>query len=193
MSLIFELFKTFLLLGAFSFGGGMASMELIRSRVVAQHGWLTNSEFTDLISISEMTPGPLGINIASFTGMQIAGLAGMLAATIGYVLMSIAIVMIMARIYFKYRNLSIVDGVLKGLRPAVVAMILASVVKLAGNAWWDGIENLNLEHLLTGTNWVAVVLTVIALVLIQKKIIGPIQAIILCGVAGGVIYGVFPL
>ena len=60
-----ELFKTFFLIGMFSFGGGMANMELIRSRVVTDHGWLTNTEFTDIISISEMTPGPLGINIAS--------------------------------------------------------------------------------------------------------------------------------
>ncbi len=193
MSLVFDLFRTFLLLGVFSFGGGMASMELIRSRVVAQHGWLTNSDFTDLISISEMTPGPLGINIATFTGIQIAGFPGMLAATIGYTVPPIIIVMIMAHVYYKYRNLPIVDGVLKGLRPAVVAMILASVVKLAGNAWWGGIENLHLPTLLTDTSWVAVALTGIALVLIQKKIIGPVQGIILCGVVGGIIYGLFPV
>ncbi len=189
MKLIFDLFKTFFLLGAFSFGGGMASMELIRSRVVSQHGWLTNSEFTDLISISEMTPGPLGINIASFTGTQIAGVPGTIAATVGYVLPPVIIVMLMAYFYFKYRKLSVVDGVLKGLRPAVVAMILSSVVKLAGNAWWDGIENFNLP----ATNWIAFILTALALVLIQKKIIGPIQAILLCGIVGGVIYGVLPM
>ncbi len=193
MSLIFELFKTFFLLGAFSFGGGMASMELIRSRVVAQHGWLTNSAFTDLISISEMTPGPLGINIASFTGTQIAGVPGTIAATFGYVIPPIIIVLIMAHFYFKYRSLSIVDGVLKGLRPAVVAMILSSVYKLAGNAWWDGIENFDLHNLIGGTNWIAVVLTCTMLVLIQKKILGPIQAILVSGVAGAILYGFLPI
>ena len=66
----FELFRTFFLIGLFSFGGGMANMELMRSRVVAQHGWMTTGEFTDIISIAEMTPGPLGINIASVSGYR---------------------------------------------------------------------------------------------------------------------------
>ena len=74
--LYLQLFKTFFLIGLFSFGGGLASMELIRSRVVTQQHWLTNTEFTDIISISEMTPGPLGINIASFVGTRTAGIPG---------------------------------------------------------------------------------------------------------------------
>ncbi len=184
MSLLLELFQTFFVLGAFSFGGGLASMELIRSRVVTVHGWMSNSDFTDLVSISEMTPGPLGINIASFTGIQIAGIPGTIAATTAYVLPSAIIVIIMARFYFKYRDLSLVSGILKGLRPAVVAMILVSVVKLAGNAWWGGTEFFNLLE----TNWIAVALSAAALILIQKKKVGPVQAILLCGVVGGVIY-----
>ena len=186
MKLLFDLFFTFILLGAFSFGGGMASMELIRSRVVVQHAWLTNAEFSDLISISEMTPGPLGINIASFTGVRIAGVPGSIAATFGYVIPSAVIVIIMAYFYFKYRNLRIVDGVLKGLRPAVIAMIFSSAVTLAANAWWGGLSSFSLPS----TNVVAVALTVIILVLIRKKKIGPVQGILLSGLVGGVIYGV---
>ena len=79
--LYLQLFKTFFLIGLFSFGGGLASMELIRSRVVTQQHWLTNTEFTDIISISEMTPGPLGINIASFVGTRTAGIPGTVIAT----------------------------------------------------------------------------------------------------------------
>ncbi len=186
MKLLIDLFFTFVLLGAFSFGGGMASMELIRSRVVEQHAWLTNAEFTDLISISEMTPGPLGINIASFTGVRIAGVPGTIAATVGYVLPPVFIVMIMAYVYFKYRNLKIVDGVLKGLRPAVIAMILTSLVTLTANAWWGGLANVSIPD----TNLVALVLSIAALILIRKKIVGPVQSILLCGIVGGVIYGV---
>lgn len=180
----FQLFKTFFLIGLFSFGGGMASMELIRSRVVTQQGWLTNSEFTDIISISEMTPGPLGINIASFVGTRVAGIPGTMAATFAYVLPALVIVMILAKVYYRYRNLNTVRGVLKGLHPAVAAMVLAAAVKLTGNAIWGGIEAFSLP----ATNWIAAVLAVIFFVLLQKKKIGPVQAILASGVTGAILY-----
>ncbi len=180
----FQLFRTFFLIGLFSFGGGLASMELIRSRVVTQQAWLTDSEFTDIISISEMTPGPLGINIASFVGTRVAGVPGTLAATIAYVLPAMLIVMILARIYYKYRNLDRVQGVLKGLRPAVAAMVLAAAVKLAGNAFWGGITSFGLPD----TNWAAVAIAALFFVLLQKKKAGPVQAILASGVLGAVVY-----
>lgn len=184
-----ELFKTFFLIGLFSFGGGMANMELMRSRVVTQHGWMTTGEFTDIISIAEMTPGPLGINIASFVGTRVAGIPGTLAATLSYVLPSLVVVMILARVYYKYRNLDGVRGVLNGLHPAIVAMVLAAALKIVGNAWWGGLENVNFSD----TNVVAVALTLIFLVLLQKKKLGPVQSILLCGGAGAVLYGVMAL
>lgn len=180
----FQLFRTFFLIGLFSFGGGLASMELIRSRVVTQQAWLTDSEFTDIISISEMTPGPLGINIASFVGTRVAGVPGTLAATLAYVLPAMLIVMILARIYYKYRNLDRVQGVLKGLRPAVAAMVLAAAVKLAGNAFWGGITSFGLLD----TNWAAVAIAALFFVLLQKKKAGPVQAILASGVLGAVVY-----
>ena len=182
-----QLFRTFFLIGLFSFGGGMASMELIRSRVVTQQNWLTNSEFTDIISISEMTPGPMGINIASFVGTRVAGIPGTMAATFAYVLPALVIVMILAKIYYKYRNLDTVQGVLKGLHPAVAAMVLAAAVKLSGNALWGGIEAFSLPD----TNWIAAVLAVIFFVLLQKKKAGPVQAILASGVVGAVLYAVW--
>ena len=180
-----ELFKTFFLIGMFSFGGGMANMELIRSRVVTDHGWLTNTEFTDIISISEMTPGPLGINIASFVGTRTAGIPGTVSATFAYVLPSLVIVLIMARIYYKYRNLYTVKGVLNGLHPAVAAMVFAAAVKLVGNAWWGGIELADFAN----TDWIAVALALVFLILLQKKKLGPVQSILLSGICGAVLYG----
>ena len=132
----FQLFRTFFLIGLFSFGGGLASMELIRSRVVTQQAWLTDSEFTDI------------------------------------------------RIYYKYRNLDRVQGVLKGLRPAVAAMVLAAAVKLAGNAFWGGITSFGLPD----TNWAAVAIAALFFVLLQKKKAGPVQAILASGVLGAVVY-----
>lgn len=184
-----ELFKTFFLIGLFSFGGGMANMELMRSRVVTQHGWMTTGEFTDIISIAEMTPGPLGINIASFVGTRVAGVPGTLAATLSYVLPSLVVVMILARVYYKYRNLDGVRGVLNGLHPAIVAMVLAAALKIVGNAWWGGLENVNFSD----TNVAAVALTLVFLVLLQKKKLGPVQSILLSGGAGAVLYSVMAL
>ena len=182
--ILFDLFITFLLLGAFSFGGGVGSMELIRSRVVTMRGWMTNAEFTDIISISEMTPGPLGINIASFVGARTAGIPGTIVATFSYVLPAIFIVMIMARIFFRCRNLKGVQGVLKGLRPAIAAMVLAAAVSLSGTAWWNGISNFSLEN----TNWIAIAISGVMLVLLGKKKLGPIMTILASGVIGAVIY-----
>ena len=178
--ILFNLFKVFFLLGLFSFGGGYASMELIRSRVVTDYHWLTDWEYTDIISIAEMTPGPLGINIASFVGTRTAGVAGTLIATLSYILPALVIVLTLSWFYDRYRSLEGVQGVLSGLRPAVVAMIIAAAVQLVGTAWWDGLSHLALEN----TNWTAVVLSLVLLILLQKKKLGPIQAILASGGCG---------
>ena len=186
--ILFDLFKVFFLLGLFSFGGGYASMELIRSRVVTDYHWLTDWEYTDIISIAEMTPGPLGINIASFVGTRTAGVAGTLIATLSYILPALVIVLILSWFYDRYRSLEGVQGVLSGLRPAVVAMIIAAAVQLVGTAWWDGLSHLALEN----TNWTAVVLSLVLLILLQKKKLGPIQAILASGAVGGAVYWFLP-
>lgn len=182
--IFYQLFKTFFLLGLFSFGGGYASMELIRSRVVAEQHWLTDWEYTDIISIAEMTPGPLGINIASFVGTRTAGIPGTLTATFSYILPAMVIVLILSWFYDKYRSLEGVQGVLKGLRPAVVAMIIAAAVRLAGTAWWNGPSEISLA----GTNWTALLLSLVLFLLLQKKKLGPIKAILSSGIIGGLLY-----
>ena len=186
--ILFDLFKVFFLLGLFSFGGGYASMELIRSRVVTDYHWLTDWEYTDIISIAETTPGPLGINIASFVGTRTAGVAGTLIATLSYILPALVIVLILSWFYDRYRSLEGVQGVLSGLRPAVVAMIIAAAVQLVSTAWWDGLSHLALEN----TNWTAVVLSLALLILLQKKKLGPIQAILASGAVGGAVYWFLP-
>ena len=121
-----QLFLSFLQIGMFSFGGGYAAMPLIQGQVVTTHGWLTMSEFTDLITISQITPGPIAVNSATFVGLKIAGIPGAVVATVGCILPSCIIVTILARLYLKYRNLDLLQGVLKSLRPAVVAMIASA-------------------------------------------------------------------
>lgn len=101
-----QLFLSFLQIGMFSFGGGYAAMPLIQGQVVTAHHWLSMEEFTDLITISQMTPGPIAINSATFVGTKIAGTGGALAATFGCILPSCIIVTCIARLYLKYRNLA---------------------------------------------------------------------------------------
>ncbi len=182
-----QLLQVFFLIGCFSFGGGLAGMELIRQRVVDQQGWLTTPEFSDVVSISEMTPGPLGINIASFVGVRVAGVPGSVIATLAYVLPSVVLVMVMAMVYYKYRSLKGVQGVLKGLRPAIAAMILASAVKMTCNALWGGVNVVDLPN----TNYIAFFVMALMLVLLHFKKLGPVQAILGSGVLGAVLYAVF--
>lgn len=188
--IILKLIQVFLLLGAFSFGGGLGSMELIRSRVVDQQMWLTNAEFTDIISISEMTPGPLGINIASFVGTRVAGVPGTIAATLSYVAPAVVIVILMAKVYFKYRDLGIVKAVLSSLHPAVAAMVISAALRLCANAWWGGgIADFRFEDL----NYIGIGLSFVMLVLLQKKKLGPVQAILFSGVIGAILYALVPI
>ena len=144
-----QLFLSFLQIGMFSFGGGYAAMPLIQGQVVTTHGWLTMSEFTDLITISQITPGPIAVNSATFVGLKIAGIPGAVVATVGCILPSCIIVTILARLYLKYRNLDLLQGVLKSLRPAVVAMIASAGILILKNAFWGSGGTISL----TGTEW----------------------------------------
>ena len=121
-----QLFLAFLQIGAFSFGGGYAAMPLIQSQVVTNFAWISLSDFTDLVTIAEMTPGPIAVNAATFVGNQVAGIPGALAATLGVVLPSCLFVTVLAWLYKKYRSLTLMQGILQSLRPAVVAMIFSA-------------------------------------------------------------------
>ena len=110
-----QLFLSFLQVGALSFGGGYAAMPLIQEQVVNLHGWLSMSEFTNLITIAEMTPGPIAVNSATFVGMQISGILGAVIATLGCILPSCIIVTLLAYVYMKYRNMSLLQGTLSSL------------------------------------------------------------------------------
>ena len=173
-----QLFLSFLQIGMFSFGGGYAAMPLIQGQVVTLHGWLTMSEFTDLITISQMTPGPIAVNSATFVGMKIAGIPGAVVATVGCILPSCIIVTILARLYLKYRNLDLLQGVLKSLRPAVVAMIASAGILILKNAFWGNGESI----LLTGTEWSMVVIFGICVLLLRKTKLNPVWVMVLAGV-----------
>ena len=144
-----QLFWSFLQIGLFSFGGGYAAMPLIQEHVVTTHQWLSMSEFTDLITISQMTPGPIAINSATFVGIKIAGIPGAAVATLGCILPSCIIVTLIAKLYLKYRNMAMLQGILNSLRPAVVAMIASAGISILITALWGNSASI----LLSETNW----------------------------------------
>ena len=143
MNLYLQLFISFLQIGALSFGGGYAAMPLIQQQVVTLHGWLSLSEFTDLITISQMTPGPIAINSATFVGTRVGGFWGALCATTGCVLPSCLLVSLLAWAYLKYGHLSIIQDVLSSLRPAVIAMIASAGFSILISILWpQGLSSL---------------------------------------------------
>ena len=121
-----ELFWSFVQVGLFCVGGGYASMPLIQAQVIDVNGWLSMSEFIDIFTISQMTPGPIGINAATFVGMKVAGFLGAIVSTLGFVTPSFILGIILAKLFFKYGNIGVIKGILNGLRPAVVALICSA-------------------------------------------------------------------
>lgn len=174
-----ELFWSFLQIGLFSFGGGYAAMPLIQGQVVAGHGWLSMTEFTDLITISQMTPGPIAVNSATFVGIKIAGIPGAIVATVGCILPSCIIVMLIARLYLKYRKMDLLQGVLNSLRPAVVAMIASAGISVLITAFWGG----SVKIVLADTNWLMAVIFAGGIVLLKKCRMNPIWVMLLAGAA----------
>lgn len=183
-----QLFWSFFQIGLFSFGGGFAAMPLIQSQVVDIHGWLTLTEFTDLITISEMTPGPITINSATFVGTQIAGLGGALVSTFGCILPSCVIVMLLAWLYGKYKELAVIKGVLAGLRPTVVAMIFSAGLSILVLSFW-GPGGFTWDIL--SVDLIAVVLFAAGLFLLRKLKPSPILIMLGSGVIGGACYLLF--
>jgi len=183
-----ELFWSFFQVGLFSIGGGYAAMPLIQAQVVDQHGWLSLSEFIDVITISQMTPGPIGINSATFVGIKIAGIGGALVATLGCVLPSCIIVLTLAHFYFKYQNLTAVRGVLSGLRPAVVAMIASAGLSILLNASFAGGT---LPSSLADVSWIGICLFLAAFIVLRKWKPNPIWVMLGCGILGMFLFRFF--
>lgn len=176
-----ELLWSFFQIGLFSIGGGYASMPLIQHQAVELRHWLTMGQFADIIAIAEMTPGPISINSATFVGMQTAGVPGAMVATIGCVSPSCVIVMTLAYLYYRFRRLTAAEGILAGLRPAVIAMIASACISLITLSLYgqqtppDGFRNINYRSLVIFGAGVAV---------LRKWRVNPIFVIAGAGGAG---------
>ncbi len=131
-----SLLWSFMQIGLFSIGGGYAALPLIQHQAIDVNGWLTMQSFSDIMTISQMTPGPIAINAATFVGIQVAGIPGALVATFGCILPSSLIVTALAWVYYRFKGLDAVQSVISGLRPAVVAMIATAALSLISLAFF---------------------------------------------------------
>ena len=145
LTLFLELFWNFFLIGAFTIGGGYAMLSLIQGEVVTAHHWISESTFTDIVAISQMTPGPIGINTATYvgydvlfqaTGSHLLGIAGSATATLALVIPSFILVLLIVRFYTQFKNSVLFEGVMGWLRPTVVGLIGAAAVILVVDTTW---------------------------------------------------------
>lgn len=185
MILLFKLFISFIQVGLFSVGGGYAAIPLIQNQIVNVHQLMTMAGFTDLITIAEMTPGPISINSATFVGTQLAGPIGALICTVGCVIPAFIICLLLAHFYYKYRNFSGVQTVLAALRPAVVAMIASAGLSILVL----GLFNSDLKSIVFGNfRVIEFILFIGALFLLRKYKMNAITIIFGTGIIGTLAY-----
>lgn len=197
IALLWQLFSTFFVIGLFNFGGGGAMLSLIQAQVVTEHGWLTEKAFTDIVAISQSTPGPIGINCATYVGFQVlhdegfsnlAAILGSASTTLAIVLPSFLVFFAIIRIFNKFHQHPVFVSVMGALRPAVAGMIgAAALVLIVGISWTGGGLSM---HILQDNfpDWKAWALFAAAFLLCYTKKVGPITLLVASGVLGLLIY-----
>ena len=186
-----KLFWTFFKIGLFGFGGGYGMLSLIQNEVVENHQWISNAEFTDIVAVSQMTPGPIGINSATYVGFKAIENAGMtrteavcgsLLASFSVMLPSFILMLLISAFFMHYKDHKSVQTVLKWLRPVVVGMLTAAVLLLLNE------ENLGVFSSDNLQLYVSIGLFLLAFVATYYWKIGPIKVLLLAGLFGGVFY-----
>ena len=191
--LFLQLFYTFFKIGLFSFGGGYGMLSVIQGEVVTKHAWLTATEFTDIVAISQMTPGPIGINSATYVGFtavanagysDAVAILGSLLASFGVMLPSFILMLLVSRFLMQYRKHPSVETVFSVIRPIVVGLIASAALLLMNAANFGNPQSQPMQFT------ISVVLFLFAFVGLKRWKLSPILLIVLCGVLGGVVYSV---
>ena len=186
MNAAWNLFLTFFRIGLMSIGGGYAVIPLIREQVVEKNGWISEKMFTDILTISQMTPGPLAVNTSTFVGLQIGGVKGALSATIGCVLCGTVISLLLYRFFQTHKNSVYVLEVLNGLKSASTGMIISAAFTIILLALY-GTNQPEADWL--SFNRTALFLLIAMLFLSRKWKLHPILIILISGIAGLLCYG----
>jgi chromate transporter len=185
------LFYTFAKIGLFGFGGGYAMLSMIQGEVVTRYHWMSASEFTDIVAISQMTPGPIGINSATYVGYTavvnagfapVFGILGSTVATFAVVLPSFILMILLSKFFLKYQKHPVVENIFSGLRPGVVGLLAAAALVLMTSENFGSPEQ-DLRQFL-----ISVVIFLAAFVATRKYKVNPILMIVICGIAGGLLY-----
>ncbi len=183
--ILIELFLSFSKIGLLSLGGGYAAIPLIREEAVERRAWIDMNQFADILSISEVTPGPIAINSATFVGIETAGLPGAVAATLGCALPPCAVLMLLAFLYYRFKGMSAVQGVLLGLQPVVTAMIASAGVSLliiaiygeSGGSVTSAVPDIG-----------AIAIFVVCFLILRKKKFAPIYVMLGAGLITAALY-----
>ncbi len=179
--ILLELFYTFFYIGIVTFGGGYAMLPLMQS-VVLKNEWLTHNQLVDFIAVSESTPGPFAVNMATYIGAEQGGVLGSLCATLGVVLPSFMIILIVAKIYEAFNKSRFVKGIMTGLKPAVIGLIASAVLGIAETVFFpEGIvlNNISVKEILC-----SIIIFAIMFYLIIKKKKHPVLIIALSALLG---------
>lgn len=178
-----QLFYTFFKIGLFGFGGGYAMLSMIQGEVVNRYGWVSPQEFTDLVAISQMTPGPIGINAATYVGFTTTdNVWGAMIATFAVVLPSFILMLTISRFFLKYRKHPAVEAVFSGLRPAIVGLLASAALVLMNT------ENFGSPTTGTYSFIISVVIFTAAFIGTKQFKVNPILMIVVCGIAGLLLY-----
>lgn len=178
-----QLFYTFFKIGLFGFGGGYAMLSMIQGEVVTHYGWLTSQEFTDIVAVSQMTPGPIGINAATYVGFTSTGSVwGSLIATLAVVLPSFILMLTISKFFLKYQKHPVVASVFGGLRPAVVGLLASAALVLMN------VDNFGSPTTDRYSFVISILIFLVAFVGTKKYKANPILMIIACGIAGLLLY-----
>lgn len=176
-----ELFITFFTIGLFTFGGGYAMLPLIQNAVL-ENQWLSESEIVNFIAVSESTPGPFAVNIATYVGMETGGFLGAVCSTLGVVLPSFCVILIVARIYKQFQESKVVKGCMTGLRPTVIGLIAGAVLTIGQTVFFPngfGFANLDFYVII-----VSLIICALGMFLLFKKKVHPIILIVVSAALG---------
>lgn len=189
MMLFLELFLTFFKIGAFTFGGGYAMLPLVQAAVI-EKGWLSETQIVDFIAVSESTPGPFAINIATYVGSQMGGVLGAFCCTLGVVLPSFVIILLVAKFFEKFKNSKTVSGCMSGLKPAVIGLISSAVISIGTTVFFP--VSVTFAVFKTAAFYVSVVIFGIMMIASMKKV-SPILIIVgsaVLGILAGYIFNI---
>ena len=175
-----KLFLSFFKIGALTFGGGMAMLPLIREEALS-NGWIDEAALVDFIAVSESTPGPIAVNLATYVGQTVGGFFGAVSATLGVALPSFIIILIIARIFEKFKKSTIISGCMTGLRPCVVGLIGAALLSVAKTVFFPA--GLSLSVFASPSLYIFAGIFALSTVLSFKKL-HPIIIICICAVLG---------